>query len=261
MATFDVYLGQIAEYVAQLRGEGREVTQSDYPGSIDGLMKDLPTRVGARSSTGVILRGDTFVELGHPEAGSCAFLVWTEDTGRIRDGRITLIGPDIPESGGASLPFAQILMVGGKELQEKDHEAIVDAQVVADQIEGYMLRSSSQNIWSRVSRDAAGRGFCFDILGRALMVLFKSRIPKVEAMEVLFVTSSREDVCRLDGISAQVRKIGKEIVKENWKIRGYDIECDLDCNSCDEKAVCDGIREMLAWRKEKDEQGSATGIS
>ena len=75
-----------------------------------------------RPTPGIILRGDTFVELGNPEPGSCAFLLWTDNPSLVRDGKITLIGPDIQESPGASLPFAQVLMVGGTGLGREEHE-------------------------------------------------------------------------------------------------------------------------------------------
>jgi CO dehydrogenase/acetyl-CoA synthase beta subunit len=115
-----------------------------------------------------------------------------------------------------------------------------------------MVRSLSQNLWSRVSKDAADEGFGFETLGRALLVIFKSSNARIETMEIIFVTSSKEDIKLLDNIAAQVHKIGREIVKENWKIRGYDIDCDLDCSSCADKAVCDDIRKVLQAINKKE---------
>ncbi len=57
-----------------------------------------------------------------------------------------------------------------------------------------MIKSIPQHMWSRVSLDAAGKGFNFEILGRALMAIYRSAVPKIEAMEVMFVTSSKEDL-------------------------------------------------------------------
>jgi hypothetical protein len=79
-------------------------------------------------------------------------------------------------------------------------------------------------------------------------------------MQVLFVTSSKGAVEGLAGIAAQVRKISKDIVKENWKIRGYDIECASDCSSCGEKVVCDEIREVISIKKTKGIRGQGSGI-
>lgn len=254
MSVFDVYVKKVAGYVEEVRARGRQVREFDSPAAVSELVEGLPVRVGPRASSGIILRGDTFVELGNPDAGSCAFLLWTDNPSLIRDGKITLIGPDIQETPGASLPFGQILMVGGKELGKEEHSALEGSQYISDQVEGYMIKSTPERMWSRVGKDAAAKGFDFCTLGKALMTIFKSDVPKVQAMEVIFVTSSKEDVQRLDDIAQQVRKIDKDIVRETWLARGYDVlECTLgwDCDSCADKPVCDEIREVITVRKKK----------
>ena len=224
----------------------------DALGGPDELVAELPVRVGPGASTGIILRADTFAELGSPDASSCAFPLWTDSPSLVRDGRVTLVGPDIPESAGASLPFGQVLMVWGEELAESEHASLEQGQYVSDKIEGYMVRSSPGHLWTRVSRQAAEKGFDFEVLGKALVALFKSEVAKVQAMEVLFVTSSAEDLEPLAGIAEQVQTIGTQIAREVWLAKGYDVyECTLgwDCKSCTDKAVCDEIREVVKLRK------------
>ena len=71
------------------------------------------------------------------------------------------------------------------------------------------------------------------------MAILKSDSAKVEAAEVLFVASSREDVERLDEFAVQVRLIGKNIVRDKWLAKGFDIlECTLgwDCESLRKRA-------------------------
>jgi CO dehydrogenase/acetyl-CoA synthase beta subunit len=252
VSILDVYVAKVHEYIDDMRGKGRPVTETDCPSSVGELQEGLPIRTGPGASSGLILRGDAFVELGNPAAGSCSFILWTDSVSPIRDGRITLIGPDIQESPGASLPFGQILMVGGAELTEKDQDALDHSQYVADQIEGYMIRSMPELIWSRVSREVGEKGFDLGMLGRALMALFKSEVPKIETMEIVFVTSDKEDLKPLEDISAQVRKIARSILVENWKARGFDLyECTLgwDCNACPDQPVCDEIKEFIQVRK------------
>lgn len=254
MSVFDAYVKKVAEYVEEVQGRGGQVREFDSPAAVSELAEGLPVRVGPRASSGIILRGDTFVELGSPAAGSCAFLLWTDNPSLLRDGKITLIGPDIQETPGASLPFGQVLMVAGTDLGEQEHSALEQSQYISDQVEGYMIKSTPERIWGRVGKEAAGKGFDFHILGKALMTIFKSDVPKVQAMEVIFVTSSKEDVQRLDDIAQQVRKIDKDIVRGTWLARGYDVlECTLgwDCRSCTYKPVCDQIREVVTVRKKK----------
>jgi CO dehydrogenase/acetyl-CoA synthase beta subunit len=252
VAAFDVYVKKIAEYVEGMRDNKRQIREMNYSAGVADLMEVLPVRVGSGSQASVILKEDTFVELGSPSSASCAFLLWTENLSLVKDGRITLIGPDIHESMGRSLPFGQALIVGGIGLKE-EHQAMLEwGQYISDRIEGYMIRSVPQRMWSRVSKEAAGKGFCFGTLGRALMGIFKSELPMVEAMEILFVTSSKEDVEELEGIAIQVGKIAREIKRGKFVIGddgAYVCTAGLDCSVCQDKAVCDSIRELIVLRK------------
>lgn len=257
MTVLNAYIQTTAEFVEAARSRGTQVKSFAAPASAVELREGLPFRVGPGASQRVLLREDTYVELGNPESGSCACILVTDRPSIVKDGRITVIGPDIAESAGLSLPFAQILIVGGTALQDEDIEPLRATHIVGDQIEGYMVRSYSHSIWSRVSKDIVARGFNLESLGRALMAIYKSGNGKIQSMEILFVTSGKDDVRRLDDIAAQVRKIAREIVKQTWKIRGYDIDCLSNCSTCDDKPVCDEIREMLKVKKSADDIGGA----
>ena len=252
MAVYDAYLGKLAEYVDSMRRQGRQIRVMQCPSGVRELLEGLPFKVGPGSNPGIILRSDTFMEMGNPEAGSSAFLMWTDSPSSINDGRITLIGPDIPESQGASLPFGQALLLGGKDLGEADHQKLEHIQFVADQIEGYMIRSVSQLIWSRVSNEVVGRGFRFETLGRALMAIFKSEMPRVESVEIVFVTSHKEDLLPLEDIGTQVRKIYRNLLTSDWEAKGFNVyECAYgwDCRVCPDRPVCDEIRDVIKVRK------------
>lgn len=249
MTTFDGQIEQVAQYVAAMQAQGRTVRRTVVPSALDGLGEGLPIRVGAGASPRILLRGDTFVELGSPDAGSAVLTLWTNSTALVAESRITVIGPDIPEAANGSLPFGQIVMVGGREFGSEEHSALTQAQVVADQIEGYMARGAGQTLWSRVSKDAAAKGFCFETLGRALMMLIRTSVPKTQTIEIVFVTSGKSDVKQLNEIAEPAQAMGREIVKEHWKAKGFDLDCDLDCSSCHDQAVCDDIRDVLGARK------------
>jgi CO dehydrogenase/acetyl-CoA synthase beta subunit len=262
MALFDAYIQKLADYQQELRVKGRQVREIDCPNDISELLEGLPVRVGPQASSGIILRGDTAAELGNPDSGSAALLLWTDNPSLIRDGKITLVGSDISESEGSSLPFGQVLMVGGEGLSEKEHERLESSQYVADKIEGYMIKSTPRHMWCRVSKEALGKGFRFETLGRALMAIFKSEVPKVQSVEAMFVTSGKDDLEPLDSIGEQIQQISQNITKDAWKAKGYDldeIECTLgwDCRSCDYRPVCDDIRKVVKVRKKKTTKGKS----
>lgn len=253
MATFDPYLRQVARWVEQARGGPAEVREFEAAGDPAEILAGLPVRTGPDTGSGVILRADTFVELGSPRAGSCAFALCSNDPSLVRDGRITLVGPSIRDSAGASLPFGQVLLIGGEALGDADHALLDRIQYESGQIDGYMIRSTPGRLWSRVSTEAVRKGFDFEVLGRALVGIFKLRVPRIRAMEVVFVTSAREDLGPLDEIATQVGTIGRHIERESWRARGIDIECTLgvDCKACDDKPACDEIRDVVRIRKRR----------
>jgi CO dehydrogenase/acetyl-CoA synthase beta subunit len=254
LAIFDAYFKEVHRYMETMQAKYGSLREIDCPKEADEVLKGLPVRIGPQASTGIILREDTFVELGNPSTASCAFLLWTDNPALVRDGRITLVGPDIAESQGRNLPFAQALMLGGSALREEHQEALDRSQYVFDQIEGYMIRSVPQRMWSRVSKAAVDKGFDFQVLGRALMGIVKTQLSQVEAMEVLFVTSSKEDLALLENIAAQVGKISRDIRRQSLVRRldgTYECTTGYDCNVCSDKPVCDDIKQLIALRKAK----------
>jgi hypothetical protein len=73
-------------------------------------------------------------------------------------------------------------------------------------------------------------------------------------MEVLFVTSSKEDLALLENIATQVEKISGDIRRKSLVRRldgTYECTTGYDCNVCSDKAVCDDIKELIALRKAK----------
>ncbi len=255
MAAFDGYIKATHDFIQTLQGEG--CTQYVHPDTAGELRASIPIKIGEGAMQGIIMRGDTFIELGNPLAGSSSHLLWTDKCSLIKDGQITVIGPDIPGSEGESLPFGQVLLLGGETLNNKDHEQLQQINIIGDQIEGYMLRSSSENIWARVNRDVAERGFNFEMLGKAMLALIKSNRPEITTAEVLFVTSSKQDVKELSEAVSEAKNLGSDILKEAWKERGYDVDCDFDCASCHDEEVCDDIRDTIVQVKQNTREKKA----
>jgi CO dehydrogenase/acetyl-CoA synthase beta subunit len=253
VATFDPYVRKVADWVERRSRRGGVIREFDAREARGALLDALPEPAEPAGGAGIVLKRETFVELGSPRAGSCAFPLLTSDPSLVRDGRITLIGPGIQASPGASLPFGQVLLAAGPALTDADFAELEQAQYLAARIEGYMIRSTPGRMWSRVSRRAAEAGFDFELLGRALIGGLKSRLPGIEALQVLFVTSSREELRELEEIAEQVRTIGRHVASETWRARGIDLECSLgvDCKSCDDKPACDDIRDVVRIRKRR----------
>ena len=196
----------------------------------------------------IVLAQDTGVELGNPRQESLSLILWAEGMSRIKDGRITVIGPDLSESLGKSLPFAKIVMAavhGFNEENTCDRWQEMDLLRFDIDLAGYMMRAVSQyqREWSRVSHDALEKGFSFSILGSALMDKMKAK-DYIDGVEILFVTESPEAVRKLRDVANEAMAIIGALNRMNEEI-------EADCPTCDYRAVCDavdGLREMHAAR-------------
>jgi len=196
------------------------------------------------------------VELGGPQTAGSTFVMWTEDVSIVSDGRITLVGPDVVEAKGGRLPFGQVTLVGGLALSKEIHPRLEREQYAAERVPGYMVRSTGGRIWSRVSREALDGGFSLRLLGATIICHIRTKLPPVTAAEILFVTSSVEDVQNLERIGAQVRKLSHDLRRERLKETAketadgkYECESDISCEVCPDNEVCSEIREIVVIRK------------
>jgi CO dehydrogenase/acetyl-CoA synthase beta subunit len=194
----------------------------------------------------VVLSDEMAVELGSPRMNSVSCLVWTGKPELVCDGKISLIGPDIKESNGKSLPFGKIVLVGVSGLDEEstyDKYKEMEAIRYSLDLKGYMIRAVSQyqREWSRISKEALENAFSFDILGSALRQEYLKK-DYIHAVEFLFVTSSGEDVSQLQEIT---KNVGRTINALNKMLS----EIDPDCDKCEYNDVCDEVDELRGMKK------------
>lgn len=247
---FSRHIGAIRAFYDDVRASGRRVREWQVGVEPrDPLFTPAPPGPG----TTLVMRSETFVELGGPTVESCAFAMIAGEDARVRDGRVRLVGPDIPEAtAGEILPFGQVVVAEGETLGEAALSELAEAQRLGGRIGGFMVKSTPGHVWCRVGVGLAGQGFGFADLGAALVGLIKHAVWGVEAAEVLFVTSSGEDVARLALIGEAVDEISRAVKARRWKERGIDIsECAFGghCGSCAEKNVCDNVKKLAHMRR------------
>ncbi len=241
LAPFDDLIGRVRACIVGDEGS--------FPCSTDAF----EYRVGDHASKGVILKGDTAVELGGASGCSCAMTLVTSDARLVRDGRVTVAGKDVsdmPED--TAVPFAQVILVAGEKLDSEDYQRIEECQYVKDYIEGYLVRGSRGQIMGRVSRDLRSRGFGFAGLASALSCMVRSRVPHAQAVEVLFVAAAREGVDAVAAHSDAWRAASFGLRKARWLEKGIDIDCPYQghCGSCPDRSLCGEIRKIANLRKE-----------
>lgn len=243
---FDRLIGQVRQTVGGIDTvENARVLQAP---SVDSL----PFAIGEHANHGIVLKSRCAVELGGTLEGSCALTLSTSDVKLVRDGCVTIVGPDIPELAQDCVhPFAQVILVAGANLTGEDHQGIEDCQDAKDWIDGYLVRGGAGELWTRISRDLYARGLSFAQLGSALGALIKTRQPKVNRVEIVFVTSSKTDVDQLCELRNTWKNTSHGLRHDTWMGKGLDIDCPSGghCGSCGDKEVCDQVRKIQRMRR------------
>jgi CO dehydrogenase/acetyl-CoA synthase beta subunit len=244
MGLFDRHYDEITTYLAQKRDEGR-VTEFVHQGK---------THWPSSKTRNLVLGQDTAIELGNPKDVSTACLLWMNDPGKVNNGRITVVGPDIPQLKEKHISFGKVVIVGGKDFNEENsyHRYREMEHLRYDiHLEGYMMRGVSQyqREWSRISKTAINNGFSFRMLGGALIDKF-SELKYVRAVEIIFITFGKDDVLAMKNISDNVTKIIGAMNKMAE-------EMSFDCDTCEYTDVCSDVEELRSMRRSNKSKGAA----
>ncbi len=235
MGLFDHQIRAIRGFLDQKRGEGK----------VREIFQVRPIPWPTSNGGNLVLGQDTAVELGHPQDASASFLLWHNEPREVKNGRITLVGPDLPEIKSGRASFARIVLVAGNDFDEHnsfDRWREMELLRYDIKLSGYMMRGVSQyqREWSRVSRAAMDNGFSLQVLGGALMAEFAA-LPYIQAVEVVFITSGREDVHVVQAVAGAA---GRIIGAMNKMAQ----ELSFDCDGCEYTSVCNDVAELRAMR-------------
>jgi CO dehydrogenase/acetyl-CoA synthase beta subunit len=235
MGLFDTHYKEITAFLDRRRSEGK-VSEFLHNGRTD-----WPTE----KNRNLVLGQDTAVELGNPKDASTSFLLWVNEPDKIKNDRITIVGPDLTRLSGKQVSFGKIVIVDASDFDEDNtYDRYREMELLRYDIhlKGYMMRgvSQQQREWSRVSNDAISSGFSFKHLGGALIDQF-SQMPYVRSVETIFITSSKEDVLEMQKIS---NSIGHLISAMNKMTE----EMSFDCDTCDYNDVCGDVEELRSMR-------------
>jgi CO dehydrogenase/acetyl-CoA synthase beta subunit len=236
MGLFDKPYSEITAFLDRNRKAGR-VSEFIHTGK---------TTWPEEKNRNLVMGPDTAVELGNPKDAATSFLLWVDDSKKIINRRISVVGPDLPALTGKQASFGKVVMVGGKGFDaDNAYERSREMELLRYDVhlKGYMMRGASQyqREWSRVSREAISSGFSFQTLGGALMEQFLA-LDYVEAAEIIFITSTREDVL-------EMKTIGDNVARRVAAMNKMAEEMTFDCDTCDYNAVCGDVAELRAMRE------------
>lgn len=235
MGLFDKQYSDITSFLDEKRSHG-QVSEFLHSNECDWPIE---------KNRNLVLGQDTAVELGNPKDASTSFLIWVNEPEKIRNKRITIVGPDLPRLKGRQVSFGKIVIVGASDFDaDNSYDRYRELEMLRYNIhlKGYMMRgvSQQQREWSRVSIDAINSGFSFKHLGSALIDEFL-KIGYVRSAETVFITSDREDVMKTKVISDDVYKLISAMNK-------MAAEMSFDCDECEYNDVCGDVAELRSMK-------------
>jgi len=205
---------------------------------------------GARRSH-IVLADRTAVELGPPSLASLDILMTTSNARLVNDGRITLIGDDLPDLVRNKAGILQAVFLSLAPEVSLNRLTLENKRYLFNQIPGYMVRSVPGRLWIRIDHALMEKGFSFYHLGCALYAVFRSQGEGLLSCEVAFAAGENDLINRFERISRQTQVLSRENRKLQVDPDGIYSCTYLDCESCDEKPYCDQIRDLIKHRKKR----------
>ena len=237
---FSSYINEAKEILSSLQ-KARQTTLTDVDVSIEPWPKD-PMQV--------ILQNETAVELGSPGTDSISMVLLTADSSLVDDGKITLIGSDLPACRGDSIAFGKLLFVAGHGFSEDNwHKRYEEASLsrLSLDLAGCSPRSFPQAMreWMRVSQKGIDAGFTFDVLAREQYRALHE-MEFVDAVEIVFITSGSADVVRFKDIAERAAKAERAMNKMAEQLV-------YNCGECEFQDVCDEVDELRKMHEKQQD--------
>jgi len=203
----------------------------------------------------IILQEETELELGGINRKSFSLIYPITNPNfkeYIKDGKITLIGPEIKDISESSIDFGMMIFIGGSRIIESDLDSFKQLNFISNGIEGFLIRSIPRKFWCRISAEIIEKDFSFQFLGNVIFYLYKQRFGNlIESMEIFFINSHPNIIDDFIRITSKIRdRINKRWIKkiENWKKR-VDCEYDWGCEICPYQEECYDIKQVLVERE------------
>ena len=161
---------------------------------------DIPVPYGPAFEGERIRKEDMHVELGGPKAHGFEF-VTMRDVGKIEDGKIEVIGPDLEAfQEGTSIDIGIYIEVAGRKMQ-KDFEPILERQIhrFLGEAQGIFHMGQRDQIRHRISKEGFKMGLRLKHIGTILHAKFHEEYGAIVDKVQVTIKTKREDVEKILG--------------------------------------------------------------
>lgn len=199
-----------------------------------------------RKNNRIVLAEETALELGSPSTLSTAFSLWTMDKNLIKN-RLFIYG-NLEEIKKSHSFFYCVAME-----VEKPPDPIVskqsDLMYMINTINGIMARRLPGKLWIRIDIERS-TVFSFYSFGQFVREEYLRLYPEIKNIDIYIGINNNDLFNLFSELQLSATVISGENRKLTWENEG--IVCtDTDCDNCDEKNVCDIVRKVIDYRRDK----------
>ncbi|MCK4371358.1 MAG: hypothetical protein KAV01_01905 [Candidatus Lokiarchaeota archaeon] len=251
---FEEFIDGLRNYINSESQKGKNVFIYEENLNPPKLFEKLNIKVEIDKHKEIILQEETKLELGGINKKSFSLVYPFSELdfiNTVKKGTITLIGLENKEIHDLSIDFGMIILIGGKNITEKDWDSLRQFNLISNGIEGFLIRTIPRKFWCRISEKII-KDFTFEFLGNAIFYLYKQRFKDlIESMEIFFVNTYTNVIDEFIKITSKINTyINEKWLKkiENWKKR-IDCEYDWGCEICPYQEECYEIKQVLVERE------------
>ncbi|TET56760.1 MAG: hypothetical protein E3J52_11410 [Promethearchaeota archaeon] len=251
---FEEFLDGLRNYINSESQKGKNVFIYKENLNPPKLFEKLNIKVELDKHKEIILQEETKLELGGINQKSFSLVYPFSELdfiNTVKRGTITLIGLENKDIYDLSIDFGMIILIGGKNITEKDWDSLRQFNLISNGIEGFLIRTIPRKFWCRISENII-KDFTFEFLGNAIFYLYKQRFKDlIESMEIFFVNTYTNVIDEFIKITSKINSyINEKWLKkiENWKKR-IDCEYDWGCEICPYQEECYEIKQVLVERE------------
>jgi acetyl-CoA decarbonylase/synthase complex subunit beta len=177
-----------------------------------------------------IRKEEMYVEFGGGR--SPAFeLLRMRDVGTIKDGQITVIGPEIEAmKEGSAHPLGIVIEVAGKSMK-KEYEPVLERRIhnFVNYGEGSWHVAQRDIIWVRISKEAVAKGVRIVHIGKLLASKFRMDFPQLlDAVAVTLITDGKKVLAA----KTEAQKVYEERDARIKGMRDEDVDMYYSCTLC-----------------------------
>jgi acetyl-CoA decarbonylase/synthase complex subunit beta/acetyl-CoA synthase len=177
-----------------------------------------------------IRKEEMYVEFGGGR--STAFeLLRMRPAGEVKDGQVTVIGPEIDAmKEGSANPLGIVIEVSGRTMK-KDYEPVLERRIhnFVNYGEGSWHVAQRDLIWVRLSKEAVAKGVRIEHLGKLLASKFRMDFPQLlDAVAVTLIT----DPAKVEEMRKEAERVYEERDARIKGMRDDDVSTYYSCTLC-----------------------------